>query len=249
MSTRQTPRSRRGQRPPRDRHVEILDAAIELFLSNGFDQTSMDAIAAHAGVSKTTVYAHYEDKLALFRAVVERSAKNLAVGVDETLLAESHDARERLTHIVLTVLEATTKTEFLAFLRVMVAETARHPDLIEATQSTASIDLLAIIASILEEEATAHGYTLSEPRAFATLLLRMAVSGPQLDSLVFPAFRPSKKVLAEHARWVTEIFLRGIQPREDGTGTVVAPAMLSSAYPWLPDTVGDAGRKRAKRRA
>ena len=49
----------------RGKQPQVLDAAVELFLANGFDQTSMDAIAARAGVSKSTVYAHYADKVAL----------------------------------------------------------------------------------------------------------------------------------------------------------------------------------------
>jgi TetR/AcrR family transcriptional repressor of mexJK operon len=66
------------QAPPRKsathgKRESVLDAAVELFLSEGFDRTSMDAVAAHAGVSKTTVYAHFADKVELFRAVTERS--------------------------------------------------------------------------------------------------------------------------------------------------------------------------------
>lgn len=56
----------------RSKRGSILDAAVELFLELGFDQTSMDAVAARAGVSKTTVYAHFGDKLELFRAVIAR---------------------------------------------------------------------------------------------------------------------------------------------------------------------------------
>ena len=43
------------KRAPRGKRESVLDAAVELFLSGGFDRTSMDAVAAHAGVSKTTV--------------------------------------------------------------------------------------------------------------------------------------------------------------------------------------------------
>lgn len=46
-------------------HQKVLVAATELFASRGIDATSMDAIAAAAGVSKATVYKHWADKDAL----------------------------------------------------------------------------------------------------------------------------------------------------------------------------------------
>lgn len=49
----------------------ILEAARQLFTSQGFDATSMDQIATAAGVSKLTVYSHFGDKETLFAAVVK----------------------------------------------------------------------------------------------------------------------------------------------------------------------------------
>lgn len=48
----------------------ILDAAKTLFLSKGYANTSMDAVAAEAGVSKLTVYSHFNDKETLFSSAV-----------------------------------------------------------------------------------------------------------------------------------------------------------------------------------
>jgi TetR/AcrR family transcriptional repressor of mexJK operon len=49
----------------------ILDAAKSLFLSNGYEGSSMAAIAAAAGVSKLTIYSHFTDKETLFTAAVK----------------------------------------------------------------------------------------------------------------------------------------------------------------------------------
>lgn len=46
-------------------HLKVLDGATELFAENGIDGTSIDAIAAAAGVSKATIYKHWADKDAL----------------------------------------------------------------------------------------------------------------------------------------------------------------------------------------
>lgn len=61
-----------GPGRPKDlvKRQAILDAAKILFVSNGYASTSMDAVAAEAGVSKLTVYSHFTDKETLFSAAV-----------------------------------------------------------------------------------------------------------------------------------------------------------------------------------
>ena len=62
-----------GPGRPKDleKRAAILNVAKRLFTTQGFDSTSMDAIAAAAGVSKLTVYSHFQDKERLFTAAVE----------------------------------------------------------------------------------------------------------------------------------------------------------------------------------
>ncbi len=49
----------------------ILKAGFECFYNNGYEQTSLAAIAQAAGVTRGAIYWHFEDKKALFRAVVD----------------------------------------------------------------------------------------------------------------------------------------------------------------------------------
>jgi AcrR family transcriptional regulator len=51
-------------------HKKVLDAAVRLFSSQGIDSTSMDAIAEASGVSKATIYKHWQDKDALVLEVM-----------------------------------------------------------------------------------------------------------------------------------------------------------------------------------
>ena len=62
-----------GPGRPKDlnKRAAILDAARRMFIPNGFEGTSMDQIAAEAGVSKLTVYSHFGDKDALYITVVK----------------------------------------------------------------------------------------------------------------------------------------------------------------------------------
>ncbi|AHH21460.1 putative transcriptional regulator, TetR family [Nocardia nova SH22a] len=73
---------REGSAPKR---AAILSAARALFLSAGFDRTSVDAVAARAQVSKRTVYDYFGDKQTLGRAVIETTAESLLTTVRRTL--------------------------------------------------------------------------------------------------------------------------------------------------------------------
>ncbi|MGW7268986.1 TetR/AcrR family transcriptional regulator [Streptomyces sp. NPDC054864] len=71
------------------KRTAILTAARELFLADGFDRTSVDAVAARAGVSKRTVYDYFGDKQTLLRTVVDAVGQSVVTTVrrivDETL--------------------------------------------------------------------------------------------------------------------------------------------------------------------
>lgn len=67
-----------GPGRPKDlaKREAILEAAKTLFLSLGYANTSMDAVAAAAGVSKLTVYSHFNDKQTLFGSAVMATCQN-----------------------------------------------------------------------------------------------------------------------------------------------------------------------------
>ncbi|MCQ4196241.1 TetR/AcrR family transcriptional regulator [Streptomyces parvulus] len=77
---------REGSTPKR---AAILAAARELFLANGFDRSSVDAVAARAEVSKRTVYDYFGDKRTLLQAVVDTVGESLVTTIrrilDDTL--------------------------------------------------------------------------------------------------------------------------------------------------------------------
>ena len=60
-----------------EKRAAILDAAMRLFPARGYDGVSMDSIAQAAGVSKLTVYNHFEDKESLFSAAVSTCCEQM----------------------------------------------------------------------------------------------------------------------------------------------------------------------------
>ena len=66
-----------GRPKDMEKRAAIMDAAMLLFPSRGYDNTSVDAIAQAAGVSKLTVYSHFVDKEGLFAAAVTECCAQL----------------------------------------------------------------------------------------------------------------------------------------------------------------------------
>ncbi|MCQ4286908.1 TetR/AcrR family transcriptional regulator [Pseudomonas stutzeri] len=72
-----TPSAPSGPGRPKDlaKRQSVLAAAKVLFLSNGYEGSSMEAIAAEAGVSKLTLYSHFKDKEALFGEAIKTTCE------------------------------------------------------------------------------------------------------------------------------------------------------------------------------
>ncbi|WP_084531349.1 TetR/AcrR family transcriptional regulator [Nocardia miyunensis] len=230
----ETTEQAQSERPaPRSKHEKVLDAAVELFLAGGFDQTSMDAVAARAGVSKSTVYAHFGDKVKLFHAVTERGGAALDLDLDRAMLDPADDTEERLAHILLEVLKATSGAQFLAFLRIMIAESVRRPELTEAIRSLGAPHVVDLVTATLCEDANRHGYALPDAEVYAGLFIQMAVAGLQMDALLAVGGEHDPAFLEAQARWTTAVFLRALRNKEAGD-LPNAPSGAGVVFSWVP---------------
>lgn len=129
----------------------IIDAALKIFLAEGSD-ASMDRVAAAAGVSKVTVYNHFQNKENLFVAVVSgqlEKALEDAREFIESQLGSSVDIRTDLMRVCRSWVAGLTSPEMLA-LRILVAEEARRfPELGSAWMDRGPGRLHAVIAAAL----------------------------------------------------------------------------------------------------
>jgi TetR/AcrR family transcriptional regulator, mexJK operon transcriptional repressor len=116
------PQSQRG----RARLAKILDAATDLFLKVGYEQTSIDAILLQSGGSKSTLYAYFPTKEDLFRAVIDNVVDNSELG---TALDISVNARAVLTEFAVARQRVVLSPRHRSVLRLVIAERERFPDL------------------------------------------------------------------------------------------------------------------------
>ena len=130
-------------------------AAHRLFLQQGYQATSIDAILAEAGISsKETFYRHYISKEALFVDVLSDLTMEQP-GFSEKLadLPAPHDLaslREALTQLSREILSMMCQPGYLPLVRMIIAESSRFPQLGTLFFSTVTQRGLAIMDSLLQ---------------------------------------------------------------------------------------------------
>jgi TetR/AcrR family transcriptional repressor of mexJK operon len=110
-----------GRPKDMEKRAAILDAAKSLFTNGGFVGTSMDAVAAGAGVSKLTVYSHFGDKDNLFREVI-RSHVQERLPDDLFDFNPGSDIRVTLTNIASRYAAMETNTESVGTFRAIISD-------------------------------------------------------------------------------------------------------------------------------
>lgn len=108
---------------------QILQGAMQVFLRDGYAGTSMDRVSAEAGVSKQTIYSHFQDKEGLFKALIERvtigSFRDIFCGQD--LHGEPAILLREIAETYLT--KVAENPEYLALFRLIITESQRFPEL------------------------------------------------------------------------------------------------------------------------
>ncbi|MBS7698085.1 MULTISPECIES: TetR/AcrR family transcriptional regulator [unclassified Chelatococcus] len=123
---------RRGRRVSAGaRRKKILEAALDVFLAEGYVATRMDHVAARAGVAKGTIYVHFADKEALFRSLIHEEIGPVIAG-GATLAASFEGSTRELLQALATVMQRELLgTQRADILRLVISEAPRFPWLAE----------------------------------------------------------------------------------------------------------------------
>lgn len=152
------------------KRLAIVEAAIREFLDQGFAATSMDAIAARAGVSKRTVYNHYPAKLDLFRAVVAGLYEGLEAP-ERTGLGADQPPDQALPAFARAVLAHLRRPDNMALLRLVIAERHRVPELGLGEQAGGRGPALATLEAYLADQDRRGTLKVPRPRLAAQQFL------------------------------------------------------------------------------
>jgi TetR/AcrR family transcriptional regulator, mexJK operon transcriptional repressor len=207
---------RRAGRPTRDkarqREEELLDKALNLFLENGFERTTIDAIAASAGMAKRTMYVRFPDKAALFKASIERAIAQWIVPVERLREAESADLLGSLLKIGLILVENIMSPAGLRLLRLSNAESARMPEIGIYAHKQGTDRTITYLADLFRRrlpQAAAEAFDLNEA---AQGFLYLVVHGPASMSVWGVSL--DRAAIGRHTSTCVRLFLQGLLPRD-----------------------------------
>jgi len=121
---------RRGRPVSLAKREAMIEAAIEEFGVRGFDLASVDAVAAKAGVSKRTLYNHFESKEGLFVALVQEVARRIQFS-SRLDYAADRPLREQLRAFAANHRRLNSQRANVLLQRAVLAEHLRHPERVE----------------------------------------------------------------------------------------------------------------------
>ncbi len=189
-------------RPASAHQQRVLQAACTLFLRDGY-RVSMSAVAREAGVSKQTVYAHYETKDGLFHAAVEQLV--------QPLHASLHTAQRSLADTLYDLAEAHQSHIMdpakVALGRMLIAEAPRFPVAARTFFRTAVENLQNRLAERMREAMSSGQMRQDDPDAAAELFLAM-LHGLEGDRRLFGVRGRSRTAQDAWARHAVTIFLQ-----------------------------------------
>ena len=198
----------RAGRPKSEAKAEaILGAAAELFLSQGFQGTSMDAVAQRAGVSKQTVYNHFANKEDLFKACI--GAKVAGYGFDEAALVDDDDLRQALLTIARRFVDLLFDPDVVAMHRVVMGEAASQPRIASLFFESGPKQTKSAVCSFLRRQVARGRLRITEERVLyaAIQLLNMAIGMYQLQLLLGLRDSVDEAELGPHLEQVVDDFL------------------------------------------
>ena len=141
----------RGTRLPRQaRRRQLLDAALEVFVSRGYHAAAMDEIAERAGVSKPVLYQHFPGKLELYLALLDESIETLIQAI-EGALRSTNDNKDRV-HATFRAFFDFVAAQGETFRLVFESDLSNEPPVRERLDKT-DRKCADMISQIIEEDA------------------------------------------------------------------------------------------------
>src|SRR5687768_3578285 len=182
------------------KRAAILDAAVAEFRHSGYETTSMDRIAARAGVSKRTVYNHFPSKEALFAQILERLWDSSMDGLDLAYRGD-RPLRPQLLELVQQKLRLLRDDNFIDLARVAIAAAIHSPE--RAQDMVARMGSREEGLTVWIRAAAADGRLKTDDPLFAAMQMQGLVKGfafwPQVTLGQPPLTAAQQKQVAESA--------------------------------------------------
>lgn len=188
-------RRRAGRPLDAAKRQTIIDTASHLFFHNGYAATSIEQVAADAGVSKVTIYNQFGDKRALFAAAVECECEKMRGHFSLEAMPQG-SIRDRLTAIGEAIFAFLFRPEMTRFERRIAAETEHEPAIGAAFLEAGPRRMKLAFATWLRHASEAGDLAIADPELaaeqFVSLCKGMGDLEHRFGATVSPESRRSR---------------------------------------------------------
>lgn len=146
-STAHPPRRRRKEARP----SELTAAALKLFVEKGFAATRLDDVAAHAGVSKGTLYLYFDSKEALFKAVIEESIVPLLLAAEQQVASYEGTSAELLRQLLNSWWQQIGGTRLAGVPKLIISEARNFPEVAQYYHDSVILNGRGLVRTVLQQ--------------------------------------------------------------------------------------------------
>lgn len=190
------PETKKFQRRADARPDEVLDAALDLFITKGFAAARVQDIAAKAGLSKGTVYLYFPSKEAILEALVKRAIVPLVHSAAAAATQEGSDPREVLGTIVSFLSGGLSNPRNAAIPRIILSEAGNFPGLAEMYRREVLDRGLKTLTTVIERGIKSGAFRPVEPASAVKNIIGPILANA-LMSQVFGLTPPDPETFAK----------------------------------------------------
>ena len=182
-----------------------MSAASDSFFAHGFAASSIEQIAADAGVSKVTVYNRFGDKRGLFTATIERECEKMRGNLQVPDMPEG-SLRERMTAIGEAMVAFLSRPKMVQFERRIAAETEQEPAVGAAFLAAGPNRMKEAFAKLIAAMHEAGEIEVEDPELAAEQFASMCKGMGDLDRRFGAPSNPKRN--RERIEGAVEVFIR-----------------------------------------
>lgn len=128
---------------------ELLDAALALFVEQGYAHTSVAQIARTAGVSKGAVYLYFPSKQAILEGLVKRAVRPVSLAAMAQMPLAPGNARAALTGFLRKVATHISDPQVIAVPRIVLREAAAVPEIAQMYRRAILEPALPVLVGVI----------------------------------------------------------------------------------------------------
>ncbi|MBS1102461.1 TetR/AcrR family transcriptional regulator [Gluconobacter sp. Dm-62] len=192
---------------------QILKGAGTIFLANGYEGASMSQIAQMAGVSKGTLYNHFDGKASLFSAFFEEQARCRLAPIEALSRSDGQSVRVTLVRFAEMTVHLLVSPMALGLYRIIVGEVDKFPNLADTFWRYGFDRTLGNLTEYLTRSVARGELEIADPRLSAEQFMLMCQARIIQRRRFGLPVDDSDAAIAEFAAFTADSFLKIYEPR------------------------------------